>query len=406
MKIFVLLSRVPYPLEKGDKLRAYNQIAKLDQHHEVFLCCLNIGRLHPEARDNLEKISSHVAIVPLSPLKIGWQLFKGIFSNKPFQVHYFFQRSAKRQVGQMIREFSPDHIYCQLVRTSEYVKDQFFIPKTLDLMDAFSKGIERRIASAPFYMKLLLREESVRLAIYENLIFEYFDNKTIISGQDRALIYHPDRNNIHVIPNGVDTRFYHPLEGNPQYDLLFTGNMHYPPNVDSVEYLVHEILPIVHQTRPEVNLLISGVNPARRVKKLEGDRVTVTGWVDDLRDSYINARIFIAPMNIGTGLQNKLLEAMAMQLPCITSRLANNALQAKEGESILIGRTPTSFARQVLWLLEAPEERKRIARNGYAFVREHFDTDRNASRLMAVIEGKAPETGSASPNKQASYSFS
>ena len=222
-------------------------------------------------------------------------------------------------------------------------------------------------------------------------MFDQFDHAVIISAQDRDYIYHPFRDRMAVVPNGVDTTLFTPQEVEQQYDLLFTGNMNYPPNIDSVLYLVQKVLPIVRKQRPATSLLISGVDPTASVRDLAktDPLISVTGWVRDIRSSYATSRIFVAPMQIGTGLQNKLLEAMAMRIPCITSALANNAVGAPAGDAILIGETPEDYAALILRLLADPGERKRIAANGYDFVRANFDWDRSAEALERLIAGPA-----------------
>ncbi|HRT53360.1 MAG TPA: glycosyltransferase, partial [Flavobacteriales bacterium] len=176
------------------------------------------------------------------------------------------------------------------------------------------------------------------------------------------------------------------------HDLLFTGNMNYPPNIDSVLYLVHRVLPLVRRERPDTSLLISGVDPTPRVRELAKDDplITVSGRVPDIRDAYAAATVFAAPMQIGTGLQNKLLEAMAMRMPCVTSALANNAVGAVPGESILIGGTPEEYAAHIVRLLGDEPERARIAENGFRFVRENFDWERNAEALDRLIGAAHP----------------
>ncbi len=208
MKVFMLVSRVPWPLEKGDKLRAYHQLKYLAEEHEVFLCCLSDGPVHPDALEQLKQITPNVEIVSLNKALILWRLLIAPFSSKPFQVNYFFQRRAYNKVSRFIEEFGPDHIYCQLIRTSEYVKNLHHIRKTIDYMDALSSGLMRRAEGAGFLMKYLVKEEAKRLRNYEHLIFDYFDHHTIISEQDQQLIFHPDRNKIVVIPNGIDTVFF------------------------------------------------------------------------------------------------------------------------------------------------------------------------------------------------------
>jgi len=144
--------------------------------------------------------------------------------------------------------------------------------------------------------------------------------------------------------------------------------------------------------RPETSLLISGVDPSQAVRDLAKNDplISVSGWVKDIRVSYATARIFAAPMQIGTGLQNKLLEAMAMRIPCVTSALANNAVGAPAGTAILIGNSPEDYAEHILRLLNDPAERQRVAESGYDFVRSHFDWDRAAQALDALVSDPRP----------------
>ena len=133
----------------------------------------------------------------------------------------------------------------------------------------------------------------------------------------------------------MDTEFYKPVKRKKEYDLVFTGNMGYPPNVNSVIFLTEKILPVVRKKMPDIKIMFAGASPDPKVKAVNSENIKVTGWVDDIRNYYAKAKIFIAPMQIGTGLQNKLLEAMAMKIPCISSPLANNALEAEDGKEII-----------------------------------------------------------------------
>ncbi|MEQ1916596.1 MAG: glycosyltransferase, partial [Gallionella sp.] len=188
-----------------------------------------------------------------------------------------------------------------------------------------------------------------------------------------------------IVANGVDTHYFKKIDTPKTTDLLFTGNMSYPPNVDSAVFLVEKIMPLLVTKYPNITLTIAGHNPAPAVKRLASANVTITGWVEDLRLCYASSRIFIAPMNIGTGLQNKLLEAMSMHIPCITSSLANNALMATHNESILIGNSPEEYAQHIFSLLENPELANRIATTGNAFVIKGFDWDNNCKQLERII---------------------
>jgi polysaccharide biosynthesis protein PslH len=388
MKILVILSRVPYPLEKGDKLRAFNQIRELSKKHQIVLFALNDGKLDDHALGELKKYCVAISIVPLPKPTVFKNLVRAFFSGLPMQVGYFYFKKAQQKVNELVVKHRPDHIYCQLIRTAEYAKPFSNIPKTLDYMDVFSKGIERRISTDPFYMKPVLWMEHKRLLKYEHDVFTRFTNKTIISAQDRDLIPHPDKKQIRVIPNGVDADFFKPVACKKEYELLFNGNMNYPPNVESAEFLVEKIMPYVWDRMPGVRLLISGASPNARVTELASDKVTVSGWVDDVRENYSKSKILVAPMQISIGLQNKLLEAMAMQLPCITSSLANNALGAKHNEQILVADKPGQYALQILELLQNESRAKQIAMNGYHFAINNFNWKGTTGMLEQLISKK------------------
>ncbi len=387
MRIFFLLPRVPYPTEKGDKLRAFHQIKQLSKHHEIILCALNDGVLHEDAIPVLKKYVKAIHIIPIPKISIAFNLLKTLFSGKPLQVGYFYNTSSAAKIHKLIEQYKPDHLFCQLIRVAEYVKG-IQIPKTLDYQDVFSKGVERRLSTAPFYLKPFLKIEYNRLLRYEHDAFEAFDNKIIISAPDRDLIPHPDNQKIVVVANGVDSDFFKPMDREKRYDLLFTGNMGYPPNINSAEFLVNEILPEILPHKPNLRLLIAGANPHLRVLVLKSAQVEVSGWVPDMRECYAAARVFIAPMQIGTGLQNKLLEAMAMQVPCITSPLAFHALNARDGEDILIAQTPKEYASHILMLLNNAEKAKKIALNGYHFVHDHFNWETETDKINSLILGQ------------------
>jgi polysaccharide biosynthesis protein PslH len=131
MKIFVITSRIPWPLEKGDKLRIYHQLKHLSKNNEIFLCCLSDEKLPAAGMENLQSICSQVEILPLNKLLIVWRMFLAIFSDRPFQVQYFYQRHVRKRVYDLVKQFQPDHIYCQLIRAAEHVKHIHEVPKTL-----------------------------------------------------------------------------------------------------------------------------------------------------------------------------------------------------------------------------------------------------------------------------------
>ena len=385
-KLVVITSRFPYPLDKGDKLRAYNQIKYLSKQKEIYLFCLTDEKIREEDIKQLAVFCKEIEIFTLTRFQTTLNLIRTLFTRKPFQVGYFYNKKIHKKIQGKINKINPSFIYCQLVRCAEYVKNEYHIPKLIDYMDTLSKGMERRIPSSPFYMRKILRIETNRLKRYESVLYVYFDKHTIISHQDQELIFLEEREKIKVIPNGIDVDFFKPNESEKKYDLLFNGNMQYEPNVVGALYIANEILPLIHKTNPEVNLLISGTSPTKDILALKSEKIHVSGWINDIRDAYNSAKIFIAPMQIGTGLQNKLLEAMAMKLPSVTSKLANNALNAKVGEEILIGNSAQEYANIVIDLLNNSDLRTKIAENGFNYVTQTFNWEKSTEMLNDFLD--------------------
>ena len=389
MKIFVLLPRIPYPLEKGDKLRAFNQIKQLAKHNEIVLCALNDNTKVSEqdAFHALQPYCQSISFISINKAQILLGLVRAFFKGLPLQCGYFYNRKAAKRIDMLITKHKPDMLFGQLLRVAEYIRHKS-IPKALDYQDIFSYGMKRRADIASPVTRPIYDMEYRRLKRYEAAIFNDFDVRSIISEPDRALFPHERRNEILIVPNGVDHDYFKPQEKEKKYDLVFTGNMSYPPNVNAVEYLAHEIMPIVWKTLPETKLYIAGATPDPKVKKAASARIIVSGWLDDIRDAYAESRIFIAPMRIGTGLQNKLLEAMSMRLPAITSPLANASLGAKPDEEILVGDNAETLAQHILTLLTDKEKADHIAQAGFDFTNRVYDWGK-ATEVMEEAMRKA-----------------
>jgi len=383
MKLFVLLSRIPWPLEKGDKLRAFNQLKELSKQHEIVLCALNSDRKTDKqsAFRALQPYCKSINFVDLPAIGIFINLMSAWLNGRPLQTGYFYNARAAKTVSKLIEQHQPDMLYGQLLRVAEYLRREN-VPKTLDYQDVFSMGMKRRLDVASWLMKPFLMTEYKRLQRYESKVFEDFDLKTIISEPDRNLIPHPKRAEILVIPNGVDHEFFKPMKAEKLYDIVFTGNMAYPPNVNAAIFLAYDIMPIVWKSIPDAKLFLAGATPDASVRQTASKRVVVSGWMDDIRVAYAESKVFVAPMRIGTGLQNKLLEAMSMDLPCVTTPLANKPLKAKHKHEILIGEKPDEIASAIVSLLQNQEQAAAIAKQGKTFVTQKFNWE-TATRILA-----------------------
>jgi glycosyltransferase involved in cell wall biosynthesis len=385
-KLVVILSRFPYPLEKGDKLRAFYQIKELSKDFSISLIAVSKHKVEANSIDILQKYCDSIDIIRINNWSIFWNLSMCVFNDKPFQVGYFYSLKGQRIVKQLLKDLKPNYIYSQLVRTSEYVKNYHDCPKTIDYMDAFSKGIERRILKAPWFSKWLFRTEAKRLKLYERSIFDYFENKTIITEQDKEFISHPQKSKIVCVSNGIDSSFFEDQIHTSEFDLVFVGNLSYAPNIEAVEYISNELL----SKNKNLSCLISGASPHSSVQKTckSNRQITLQGWVPDIRTTYCKGRIFIAPMMIGTGMQNKLLEAMALGIPCITTSLANNAINAVHGESIYVANTASEFLLAIKTLSTNNDLYQKIAGEGRDFVLKNYNWQNATAVLKKTILSK------------------
>ena len=374
MKILVMSSRVPWPLDKGDKLRMYHQIKYLAANNDIYLVAISNKKDNSVAKSELLKYCKQVDIMYQSKFGIIRGLVSSYFGSKPLQIGYFYSKKIAIKVKELVKQINPDHVYGQLIRVAEYLKD-IDKPKTLDLQDAFSAGLLRRAEKASGLFKYILKMEYNRVLEYETNALDSFDFLTIITQLDKELLNTKIQHKLKIVPNGVDMDFFKPMEKTKEVDIVFTGNMSYPPNVNAASFLAEDIMPLVWKTLPNAKLMIAGASPTPKVKSLEQRKIIVSGWLDDIRDAYAKSVIFIAPMQIGTGLQNKLLEAMAMKIPCITSDLANNALKAEDGKEILVCDRDNKemFADSIVKLLNDEKLREDIVSIAYKFVVKNYN---------------------------------
>jgi sugar transferase (PEP-CTERM/EpsH1 system associated) len=383
-KVLYLTPRFPHPLDKGDKLRAFHQIRVLSEHHDVCLCALSH---EPVSRENLAALEPYCCRIEIVPLSRAWSWFRTAVAgllNEPFQVGYFSSPKAGKRVHELVGEFEPDHVIAQLIRTARYVRD-LPVTRTLDYMDAFSRGLRQREEMSSVPVRLMLGRERRAVRNYERAVFDEFDHHTIISERDRQVIDHDQRDSIRLVPNGVDLEAFAPRSEPAKADLLFVGNMSYSPNVTAATILAREILPRVQETRPGCRLLIAGTTPTRAVLRLRSASVTVTGWIDDIAGCYARSRVFVAPMMAATGIQNKLLQAMASGLPCVTTSLANQALGAGPDE-VLLAQTPREFADAVEHLLSDPEAARELGRKGRELVLRSFQWRQATHPLLEIVD--------------------
>jgi sugar transferase (PEP-CTERM/EpsH1 system associated) len=396
MKILYLASRYPYPLEKGDKLRAYHHLRELAAAgHEIYLCALTAETVSEADLAALRPFCAQIEIIQLSNWNILRQLPAWFLLRRPLQVGFFYSKKVATKINLLAAKWQPDLVWTQLLRMSEYGRT-LGNWRVLDLMDALSANTARWAATAAWYLRPILRREARLLAAYEQEIRHDFQANFIISQQDADLL---DSKNdlknsttapLHILPNGVDTDFFDnklASESAQKYNIVFVGNMGYAPNVQAALYLAQQIMPLVWRVLPAATLLIAGARPHKDVLALGKDaRIHISGWLDDIRTAYLSGQVLAAPLFIGSGQQNKILEAMSLALPCISTPLVNNAIHAQTDKEILIATDAASFSAQILALLASPADAKKIGLAARDFVCRHYTWPTSVAEALAAAE--------------------
>lgn len=394
MKLLVLASRFPYPLEKGDKLRLYYQLKEFARHHEVILIALHEEPITAEAYAAVAAFCPKIYTLPIKSAASVWHAVRAFMTGRPLQVGYFWRSRLQREIRHIIEAEAPDHIFCQLIRMADYARAQK-PPTSLDYMDCFSLGTARRAASAPAWQAWLWRREARLLGAYEQAIYDEMHRCYIISDQDRKALGLAAGSKVSISPNGLDLQRFTPMADVPETaDITFVGNMGYFPNVQAACYLVDQLMPAVWELRPEATVLLAGARPAPAVQRLGQDpRVNVTGWVEDIRMPYQQGRVFVAPLFAGSGQQNKILEALALGRPCLTTPLVNDAIGAPPA-AIALASSAEEFVAQIIRLLDNPATRADMGQAGQDFVRAQMDWAEAIKPILAGFTSPQQTAGS------------
>lgn len=386
MKLLVLSSRFPLPLEKGDKLRIYHQLKYLSQYHEITLIALSDH--HPEdtwlEEMNQICLNVHVLYHPRwkSILSAIWAFSKG----QPASVGYFSSRKSKQAVRKIIDSLEPDMIYVQLIRMVPYMSEVPDTMASLDYMDAFSLRAMRRAERSTGIDRWFWKREFELLRKFEISCQRKFKHRFIISSTDQEHLEGVGVKALTLLPNGVDTEYFRPIhKSQPQYDLVFVGNMSYHPNILAAKFLVNQIAKDLKTNMPGLKVLIAGANPSKEVQHLASDWVKVTGYLEDIRTAYGDGKVFVAPIFTGSGLQNKILEAMAMEIPCITTSIVADSIGAPDS-LVHTAEDGAAFLEKIAVLLRDENHRKNLGREAREFVIEQFAWERCCSPLDILAD--------------------
>ncbi len=404
MNILYLCHRFPFPPKRGGKIRPFNMIRHLHgQGHKVTVCSL--ARTTSEAEEG-QGIAPHCtafhAAVVSEPLQWARMILR-LPLTTPSSMGYFYSAEMAATVRRLLAEQRWDLIFVHCSSVAPYVAHVRDVPKILDFGDMDSQKWLEYANYKPFPLSLGYRLEGWKMLRAEKRLARHFDLCTATTRAEwQTLEDYRTGAATDWFPNGVDADFFCPTDGAYDADTVsFIGRMDYYPNQECMQRFCDQVWPRLRAQRPSMKLLIVGADPSPAMRAL-GDRpgVTVTGSVSDVRPYIRGSAVMVAPLAIARGTQNKILEAMAMGVPVVTSRVAAGGVDAVAGEHLLVADEPEAIADAILRLTGDAAERARLAAAGRARMISHHAWPRSMQRLDGIIERCLRDVAGASPSSR------
>jgi sugar transferase (PEP-CTERM/EpsH1 system associated) len=383
VRVLVLATRLPVPPWRGDQVRLYHHLRVLARRHEIVLAALTLRRPEAPVRAAVAELGVRVEVVPLGLLGAAPALLRALLGDpRPGQVLLYLRRRAAARVRALIAGGRFDVVHAQLVRAAPYLPLGAGPPAVVDLIDALSLNFGRRAALARGPEAHLAAWEARRLARFERALLGRVSAALVVSEADRAALGERAR----VVPNGVDTEaLVYQEEGRVPARLVFAGNLGYFPNVDAACWLAEEIFPRVRAALPHATLRIVGARPARAIRRLAArPGVSVAADVPAIAPELAAAAVAVIPMRAGSGMQNKVLEAMACGTPVVASPRAAAPLAVRAGEHLLVGEDAAGLAAATLTLLREPARARALARAARALVERCYRWEDSAAGVEAA----------------------
>lgn len=374
MRILFLSQRVPYPPNRGDKITTWRLVERMRRAHEVVCVAFSHGAQDEEGARELERMGIPIRTVPYVDRRAKLLALPLLFGSKPLTLGVYGSRALQRIVDEEIAR--ADLAYAYSSSMGAFLEPHAGKPRVMHFGELDSDKWGQYAGKSSFPMRWVYAREQRTLLSFESRIARSFSANVVCTPLEARIFREqiPGAEAL-VLRNGVDLVQFHPGANQPRPDeLVFTGVMNYHPNAEGCVWFVREILPRIRQRRPDARFTIVGAWPTREVERLgEVPGVSVTGFVEDTREYLRRAAVAVAPLRIARGIQNKVLEAMAMGLPVVGTTCATQGVEGQDGREFLVADEPARFSERVAGLLEDPAGAAALGARGRAFVEAHYD---------------------------------
>lgn len=365
LNILFLTPRFPFPLIGGDRLKAYYVIKHLATNHNVTLITFFQGKeLKEEWKKEFVNMGVDLKVIQLNPILAGLNTGLRLFGNLPLEILYYTQSDFKKEVDKVLNEKKIDLSFAFFMRTGEYLKNKN-IKKILIAEDCRTLYQLRSYEESNNLKQKIIRWwEYNKLSKYEPKIMNYFDFTTLVTNEDANEMQKMNSNaKIRIITNGTNVDYFKPHSFDIRKNILFSGKLNIWSNVIMCRRIVNDIFPIILKSIPDIKLNIVGAEPPREIIDMANENIIIKTNVPEMLPFLQETRLFLHPHLGGSGIQNKLIEAMSTGCPVITTTTGNQGINALNGFEAIISDDTNEIAKNAIEILKNEELAQKLSIN-------------------------------------------
>ncbi len=395
--ILFLMHRIPFPLNKGEKIRAWNILNHLNKTHTIHLGTFVDDRNDYQHVSYMESLFQSSCIVKISYIGQRIRALGGLFKDAPLSFAAYQSQRMHRYVNTVIQEQELDLIFVFSGAMGQFVPvGNYDIPVFFDLNDVDSQKWLAYGRTSRFPMRQLYLREASYVGLAEIELAQRFGNAVLVSQDEadlfKAILGRGDAVQVHAVSNGVDCEKFCSkrikADKHKTESIIFSGAMSYRPNIEGVTWFARHVWPLLLQKYPDLKFIIAGGGAGVHVKQLENIKgIEVLGYVKDMAETVDQADIVVAPLLTARGIQNKVLEGMAMSKPVVASPEALEGVICDIGADIVCADGAEDFAKSILKLIEDPKQARMIGERGRACVERHYSWESTFEKLDNICNG-------------------
>lgn len=395
-EILFLAHRMPFPPDRGDKIRSCHMLRRISALAPVHVACFADDEADWSHEPELAAISASLCLVARTK-SVPVAAAQALATGKPVSLTAFSSPAIRRFVRETLATRPISAIFVFSGQMAQYIPEDFTGPVVMDFVDVDSAKFEAYARAGNPAVRVMYRREANLLRRFEEKIAHRATVSVLVTDEEATLfrdrLQHRRGTRVMALPNGIDWRFYDPSGIVPAPDMLragpqivFTGQMDYPPNVAAVEFFARQVMPRVRERFAQAEFNVVGRAPVAEVQALHGrNGCRVTGTVPDVRPWLAGADLVVAPLLIARGVQNKVLEAMAMARPVLATRAAATGIPARVGQDLAVADGPEDFATHTMTLLADTALARSMGAAGRRFVVDRCGWDRALDPLPALL---------------------